>query len=101
HEAGATLQLAAKGTASGRKAQKIFTDSSITPASGGGAIPASTASGTWTALTGPVIVETIVGDINVGTLILTAPSGFVFDTNAPLPIITLSGDNNNKNINGL
>jgi hypothetical protein len=101
HEAGATLWLAAKGLGSGRTAQTIFTDASVDPASGGSAIPASTYGGTFTALTGPVITETIVGDINIGTIVLTAPAGFVFDTNAPLPFITLSGDNNKKNINGL
>jgi hypothetical protein len=101
HEAGATLWLAAKGLASGRTAQAIFTDASVVPASGGSAIPTSTYTGTFTALTGPVVTETIVGDINIGTIVLTAPAGFVFDTNAPLPLITLSGDNNRKNINGL
>src|SRR5215831_11474627 len=101
HESGATLRLTAKGLSSGRSAQKDFTDASVAPATGGGAIPANTANGAWTSLTGPTIVETIVGDISAGTIVLTAPAGFVFDTNAPQPMITLSGDNNNKNINGL
>lgn len=99
HEAGATLRLTAAGLISGRNAQVVFTDASVNPASGGGAIAADTAGGAFTPLTGPEITETVIGDISLGTLVLTAPAGFVFDTNAPLPFITLTGDNNNKNIN--
>jgi hypothetical protein len=101
HEAGATLRLMATGVASGLSSEFIFTDAAITAASGGTAISADTVNGAFTPLTGPVIVETIVGDVNVGTIVLTAPAGFQFDTSAPQPIITLSGDNNNKNINSL
>jgi len=101
HEAGATLRLTATGVASGLSSEFIFKDAAITPASGGAAILADTYTGTYTSLTGPVIVETVVGDISVGTIVLTAPPGFQFDTSAPQPIITLNGDNNNKNINGL
>jgi hypothetical protein len=101
HEAGATLWLAAKGLVSGGSAQTVFTDASVVPASGGSAIPADTYTGAYTALTGPALTETIVGDVNIGTIVLTTPAGFVFDTNVPLPFITLSGDNNNKNINNL
>ena len=87
HEAGATLRLTAAGLSSGRMAEKIFTDAAITPASGGGAISANSYNSAFTVLTGPVIVETVIGDINTGTLVLTAPAGFIFDTNAPLPIM--------------
>ncbi len=101
HEAGAKLRLTATGLQSALRAQTIFTDASIEPASGGGAIPANTYAGSYTALTGPVLTETLVGDISAGTIVLTAPTGFVFDTNAPFPSITLTGDSNNKNINTL
>jgi hypothetical protein len=101
HEAGATLRLTATGVASGLSSEFIFKDAAITPASGGAAISADTYTGAFTPLTGPVIVETVVGDVSVGTIILTLPAGFQFDTSAPQPIITLNGDNNNKNINGL
>jgi hypothetical protein len=101
HEAGATLRLTATGVTSGLTSEFIFEDAAITSASGGTAISADTYTGAYTPLTGPVIVETIVGDISVGTIVLTAPAGFQFDTSAPQPIITLNGDNNNKNINGL
>src|SRR5262249_31867487 len=70
HELGATLQLTALGDSSGLKAQTLFTDATVTPATGGAAIPADTAGGSFTALTGPVIVETIVGDISIGTIVL-------------------------------
>jgi hypothetical protein len=101
HEAGATLQLTATGVASGFRTEFIFKDAAITPASGGNAISADTYAGAFTPLSGPVIVETAVGDISVGTIVLAVPAGFEFDTNAPLPVITLNGDNNHKNINGL
>ena len=101
HEAGATLRLTATGLASGLAAETTFTDSVIVPASGGEAIPADTFNGAYTTLTGPVISETVVADVGIGTIVLTAPAGFVFDTNAPLPYITLNGDNASKNINNL
>lgn len=101
HEAGATLELTATGLASGLTAQTVFTDAAITPASGGEAISADTYGTGYTVLTGPVITETVNGDINTGTIVLTLPPGFAFDTNAPLPVITLAGDAANKNINNL
>jgi hypothetical protein len=101
HELGARLELTATGLASGRVAQSAFTDATITLATGGGAIPADTAGGAYTSLTGPVITETAVGDISTGTIVLNSPAGFVFDTNSPFPIITLAGGAGNKNINNL
>jgi hypothetical protein len=101
HESGATLKLSAEGLTSNRRAHVTFTDASVAAATGGGAIPAETYNGPYAALTGPAITETIVGDISQGTLVLTTPAGFVFDTNPPLPFITLGGDSNNKNINDL
>ncbi len=35
---------------------------------------------TYTALTGPVLTEEAAGDATIGTIILTAPAGFAFDT---------------------
>jgi len=54
----------------------------VTTATGGSAISADTAGGTYASLTGPVITEGATGDIGVGTIILNAPSGFNFDTTA-------------------
>src|SRR5580765_3748036 len=69
HEAGATLRLTATGVASGLSSEFIFKDAAITPASGGTAISADIYTGAYTPLTGPVIVETVVGDISVGTIV--------------------------------
>lgn len=52
----------------------------VSPATGGTAIPASSAGGAWTTLTGPVITENSTGDIGVGNIRLLAPAGFQFDT---------------------
>ncbi len=54
----------------------------ITPATGGSAISAATVGGTYTALTGPVIAEDDTGQIPTGTIILNAPTGFIFDTSS-------------------
>jgi len=56
----------------------------VTPATGGGAISADTdASTNWTTLTGPSIAVSLQAgdtpDIPIGSIILTAPSGFAFN----------------------
>ena len=72
----------------------------VTTATGGSAISADTTGGAFTALTGPVLTETVVGDIAVGTVILQAPSGFEFDTGATVTVfLTSTSTNANKNIN--
>jgi len=74
-----------------------------TPATGGTAISADGASGTFTSLTGPSYSENASGNVGTGTIILKAPSGFVFDTGgtAPTVLITrLAGSGKNTvNIN--
>lgn len=53
----------------------------VTAATGGTAISANTTGGTYTALTGPTITENNPAGIQAaGTIILSAPSGFIFDT---------------------
>jgi hypothetical protein len=75
----------------------------IIAATGGEAIPADTAaSGTWTTLTGPVIIETYARDIGYlspGDITLTAPQGFEFNTGAEV-LVQISGSGH-KIINGL
>lgn len=78
----------------------------VTPATGGSAIPSSTAGGTFTTLTGPVLAENAtadIGDNDAGTIILNAPAGFEFDTGgtAPTVLITRIGGSgaDNRNIN--
>lgn len=74
----------------------------ITAASGGEALPADTAGGAWTTLTGPMITETKARDVGgpgLGTIVLTAPSGFEFNPNAPVAVL-LDADGH-KTINQL
>ncbi|MCE9614680.1 MAG: hypothetical protein K8T26_10420 [Lentisphaerae bacterium] len=59
---------------------------SLTTATGGSSISANTAGGTYTALTGPVVSEGANRDIGTGTIVLNAPSGFVFDTSAAVSV---------------
>lgn len=60
----------------------------VTGATGGSQILSSTAGGTYTSLTGPVLLETTaVGQIGVGTIVLNAPAGFQFDTGGSAPTV--------------
>jgi hypothetical protein len=82
-----------------------FTVSGVERATGGEAIPSSTAGGAYTTLTGPVYYESASGNVGTGTIILNAPSGFVFDTGGAAPTVRIDrlagGGNNSKNINGV
>lgn len=78
----------------------------VTPASGGGAIPSNTApgcgaAGTWTALTGPTIAETNVADIGLGNIVLSAPAGFEFNTAATVTIRLTGNGTSSRNINNI
>src|SRR5262249_31008460 len=70
----------------------------FTQATGGNAIPADgAASGAFTSLTGPTYSESSAGQVSTGTIIITAPAGFIFDTNSPTPTVTsvkISGSGN-------
>lgn len=77
---------------------------SLTPASGGTAISADTTAGAYTSLTGPVYTEIESGDVGVGTIVLEAPPGFVFNTNAPPPAVVITSavsGSSSQNINGV
>src|SRR6185369_11430151 len=72
----------------------------FTLATGGSAISADGATGTFTTLTGPTYSENTTDEVGTGTIILKAPTGFVFDTGgtAPTMLITrLTGTGNNIN----
>jgi len=76
----------------------------LTPASGGSAVPSNTApscgaAGTWTTLTGPVVAETAAAQIGAGTLVLSAPAGFEFNPAAAVTIRLTGSGNRNNNIN--
>ena len=83
----------------------VFAAVTLTPATGGSAISADTTGGTYTALTGPVIAENAGNDMNTGTIILNAPTGFVFDTGGIAPTVlvtcTASCANSANNFNDL
>jgi MSHA biogenesis protein MshQ len=75
----------------------------VTTATGGGAIASNTATGcsaagTWASLTGPTIKENNAGEIGSGSIVLSAPAGFEFNTNAVTILLTGNATNTN-NIN--
>jgi hypothetical protein len=71
----------------------------FTPATGGGAIAADGATGTFTTLSGPIYTENAIGNVGIGTIILNAPAGFVFDTAGTAPTVRINGGSASKNIN--
>src|SRR5207249_2939097 len=77
----------------------------FTPATGGSAILADGATGTFTSLTAPAYSENASGNVGTGTIVLNPPSGFVFDTGgtAPTVLVTrLTGNGGSaNNINGV
>jgi len=77
----------------------------VTPATGGSAIAQNTAPGCdaagWTALTGPVIAETVAGQVGTGNIVLTAPAGFEFNTAVPVTIWLTGNSTASRNINNL
>jgi MBG domain (YGX type)/Bacterial Ig domain len=100
-EAGATLRLTATGLTSASTALTVFTDGAVTvsvaPATGGSAILDNTAAsggtGAYTRLTGPALTENGKGTFQTGSIILTAPSGFEFDTTTSSVTATVTGGN--------
>ncbi len=88
--------LAAATTARGQGGNSI-----LTAASGGLAIPADTAGGAYTTLTGPVYQEGAPGDVSTGTIVLNVPSGFVFDASAAVTVLVNGGSSPLHNINDL
>jgi len=77
--------------------------SQVTPATGGTAISADATGGAYTNLTGPVYLEPATASVGLGFIILNAPPGFVFATNAPVPTVRVNGDTGNAvhNINNI
>lgn len=74
----------------------------LTPATGGSAISADTANSAFTALTNVIIAENASGEINTSLLVLRAPAGFAFDTNATVRVLvtrTNGSGQDNRNIN--
>ncbi len=62
----------------------------LEPATGGEAISADDASTTYTTLSGPRITEDVAGElISGGTIVLSAPSGYEWDTGGAAPSVTV------------
>lgn len=73
----------------------------VTAATGGEAIPATTANGAWTTLNGPVLTEgdpsSITGN---GTIVLTVPNGFELNPDVSVTVLVGNGSGP-QNINGV
>lgn len=83
-----------------------YANVTVTRATGGAAIASNTtagcsATGTWTALTNPVISEGSSGDIGTGDVVLTVPTGFEFNTTASVTILLSGSGTSANNINNL
>jgi len=89
-----TMLLAAMLLVAG--AGKALADGRVTVmgATGGEAIPADTAGGAWTTLTGPAITSVQSGAIaGAGTIVLTIPAGFEFNPGVEVSVaVTRIGD---------
>ena len=72
------LLFALLALASARTAQASASVTTLASSS----ISADTTGGTYTTLTGPVLTEGSHGDIGTGTIVLSAPTGFQFNTSA-------------------
>ena len=83
--------------------ESVSATAAVTAATGGSAISADTAGGSYTSLTGSVISEGATADIGTGTIILNVPSGFIFDTGGTAPTVLVTriagSGTNTRNIN--
>src|SRR5206468_3580726 len=66
-DAGSSKQITASANGLTNGLSAVFTVDGVERATGGTAIPSSTAGGTYTALTGPVYYEYASGDVGIGT----------------------------------
>lgn len=91
-EGSATITASVDGTGSLEQQPSVtFTVATATPATGGSAISADTAAnapggGTYTTLTGPILIEGGAGDLGVGNIVLAPPLGFSFNTAATVTL---------------
>src|SRR5206468_1537632 len=104
-DAGPNKQITASAAGFADAPSAVFTLDGLERATGGTAIPSSTAGGAYTTLTGPVYYEYLTGDVGTGTIILNTPTGFVFDTSGTAPTVRIDrligGGNDSKNINAV
>lgn len=91
-EAGATNTIMASDLLDGAKAtglSAIPCSARYISALGGRAISADTVDGIFTSLIGPTYSEKASGEVGKGTIILTSPAGFVFDTSGVQPTVKI------------
>jgi hypothetical protein len=107
-ESGTTNTVTASDLTDGTKVSStvaLGVTSRYISATGGEMIPASTAGATYTSLIGPIYSEKLSAEVGIGTIILNAPAGFVFDTNGPAPTVKIEaitlGTKSPANINGV
>src|SRR5439155_4962925 len=86
-DAGTNKQITASAAGLSNAISPTFLVGGVERASGGAAIPSSSVGGAYTALTGPTYYEAANGDVSTGTIILNAPSGFIFDTGGTAPTV--------------
>src|SRR5439155_3852545 len=103
---GTNKQVRASAAGLSNALSAAFNVGGVAPAIGGGAISADTVGATYPTLSGPTYYEAASGDAGTGTIILNAPTGFIFDTtNTPAPtvlITRLAGSGaNTSNIDGV
>lgn len=65
-------------------------NATVTAATGGTMSSSTIASGTWTALTGPKLVEAAPSGMGAGTIVFNAPAGFIFNVASPVTV-TVTG----------
>jgi hypothetical protein len=87
--AGLNKQITASAAGLADALSVVFFVGGVEPATGGDGIASSTAGGAWTTLTGPAYYEITNADVGTGTIILNAPSGFVFDTGGTAPTVRI------------
>ena len=91
-ESGTTNSVTVSDLTDGTKAaalNAIPVSARFTSATGGNPIGSSTAGASYTTLTGPTYIETAAGAAGRGTIILSTPAGFVFDTGGTAPTVRI------------
>jgi hypothetical protein len=80
---------------------QAFAATTITAVTGGSAISATNTGGAWTTLTGPALTESAIGAIGTGTIILSAPSGFQFNTAVTVTARVNGSSRSSDNLNNV
>src|SRR5262249_46462446 len=102
-DAGTNKQITATVAGLGTTVSSMFWVGGVDRATGGTAILTNSVGGAYTNLTGPAYFEISTGEVGTGTIILNAPTGFIFDSGGTAPTVRIDrtggGGNDSKNIN--